>query len=374
MRRRGCVPVGFTVSSSFIYSNSGISMMAVKILPSRETHAECPAKIQQAPVAEILRTEFSVLGTSSEHQRRICERYDNYVQSIVECVKSEWPEGISKVPERELFTFLADVFHSNFKASYSGEKLLSTSVLSNEFNCYSASVLMSDVLARLGKRVSVAITPGHVLLKGDKCVFETTREPGDAVFLNRYLDFRYPFHHEGGMDFLLAVAYGWCATTLIDMSRYEEALELAARSIALNPDDADFWCNHGIALDGLGRRDEAFSSLDRALSLNPKLVEAWNNKGIILDSIGRHEEAMACYDWALKLKPKDADAWNNKGGSLEELGRHEESLACYNKALKLDPEYLDAWNNKGALLEKMGKERQAKKCFKMAEKLERQKK
>ena len=60
--------------------------------------------------------------------------------------------------------------------------------------------------------------------------------------------------------------------------RYDEALVLYQRLVALDADNAQAWSGMGIALYYLGRTDEAVQSVDRALALDPTLEAARVNR------------------------------------------------------------------------------------------------
>ena len=56
-------------------------------------------------------------------------------------------------------------------------------------------------------------------------------------------------------------------------------LEWSNRGIEIDPNRAYGWSNRGSALVDLGKYDEALQSYDRDLQIDPTYVEAWANKG-----------------------------------------------------------------------------------------------
>jgi tetratricopeptide (TPR) repeat protein/2-polyprenyl-3-methyl-5-hydroxy-6-metoxy-1,4-benzoquinol methylase len=132
--------------------------------------------------------------------------------------------------------------------------------------------------------------------------------------------------------------------------RFDVAIKLIAKAIKVNPDEAAFYSNIGLAWLDLKRFDEALLSFDKALALHPRFEEALNNRGVALFELKRLADALLSYDAALALKPGYAEAHNNRGNALLGLDRPEEALASFDKALALRPGYAEAHSNRGNAL------------------------
>jgi tetratricopeptide (TPR) repeat protein len=78
---------------------------------------------------------------------------------------------------------------------------------------------------------------------------------------------------------------------LLDAGKKEEALEVLAKVIETDPENALAWRKLGTALGMLGRYMEALKALRRATDLAPKDITAWHNTKIILDKLGQKKEA-----------------------------------------------------------------------------------
>ena len=63
--------------------------------------------------------------------------------------------------------------------------------------------------------------------------------------------------------------------SLIKDERYEEALKILDKAIALNPDYADAWYSKGLTLLKLGREEEALKVYHKVIKLNPDYARAW---------------------------------------------------------------------------------------------------
>ena len=77
----------------------------------------------------------------------------------------------------------------------------------------------------------------------------------------------------------------WLAMLRLEQQRYNEALELFQRLVALHPDDAATYSNMGIALIFLGRNDEALQRFDQALALDPTLENVRANRETLLETM-----------------------------------------------------------------------------------------
>jgi tetratricopeptide (TPR) repeat protein len=61
---------------------------------------------------------------------------------------------------------------------------------------------------------------------------------------------------------------------LLELERFDEALECYRRAIEMEPENDVYWTNMGVALLELERFDEALEAFNRALMINPKNEDA----------------------------------------------------------------------------------------------------
>jgi len=106
----------------------------------------------------------------------------------------------------------------------------------------------------------------------------------------------------------------------------------------------------GVALAHLGKFNEAISLYDKALAIKPNLVNALNAKGLALDSLGKFNEAIGMYDRALAVDPNNTAALTNKGVTLYHLGRYNEAISLYDKVSTIDPNNTAALTNKNIVI------------------------
>ncbi|MEX1083525.1 MAG: tetratricopeptide repeat-containing glycosyltransferase family protein, partial [Xanthobacteraceae bacterium] len=109
--------------------------------------------------------------------------------------------------------------------------------------------------------------------------------------------------------------------------------------------NADVLNNRGNTLSAMGRYEEALAIYDRALALKPEFADALYNRGQALTWLDRHQEALESYDRSLAINPDNADALTNRGNTLQALNRYEEAVPCFERALALRPDQPEGhWN------------------------------
>jgi tetratricopeptide (TPR) repeat protein len=132
--------------------------------------------------------------------------------------------------------------------------------------------------------------------------------------------------------------------------RFDRALEMTNRALAVDPRSAGTHLMRGHALTQLGRLQEAVDSYDEVIGLKSDLADAYLHRGNVLGEMGRHHEAVASYDGALKLDPGNAQAHNNRGNSLRGLNLHEAAIASYEAAVNIVPHFAEPYFNRGLAL------------------------
>lgn len=156
------------------------------------------------------------------------------------------------------------------------------------------------------------------------------------------------------------------AATHIRLGAPAAALPLLQQVLVAEPDNAEAWCQQGVALGDLERRDDALSSLQRALALAAEHALARYHRGITLNVLRRHEAALADFAWLVQRQPDRAEAWFRQGQTLQALGRHVEAQPAYERALALDDSLAQAWSNLGGIHKDAARPEQAAACYERA--------
>ena len=118
----------------------------------------------------------------------------------------------------------------------------------------------------------------------------------------------------------------------------EFGIELIKRAISINPKEAGYYVNLGIALQALGRSNDAVAAYYKAIKLQPSCVEAFNNLGAAMLCQDRFDEAAVVYREALRINPDHPDAYEGLGIALKHQGHIEESLNAFRKCLQINPD------------------------------------
>lgn len=127
---------------------------------------------------------------------------------------------------------------------------------------------------------------------------------------------------------------GWnnLAGVLRDVSRFDEAIEVARAAIMRMPHEALLWNTVGTILVELADFEQAGIFYREALRLDPKFARAWHNLGYSLHHTGPLDQALDAYDHALSLmsEPRDRiETSHARALCLIALGRLAEGFAGY---------------------------------------------
>ena len=148
------------------------------------------------------------------------------------------------------------------------------------------------------------------------------------------------------------------------------AAERMFRSIALNPNSAEFHSNLGAVLSRAGRLEEAMGVLERAIQLRPQYPEAYDNMGIVLEKQGKTDQAIIAWTKAVEFQPDFVPALTRLAKALVATDRFDEGLERVRKAIELTRDNGDLQNQLGCELRKLGKLEEAVVVFRRAAQLE----
>jgi len=120
--------------------------------------------------------------------------------------------------------------------------------------------------------------------------------------------------------------------------------ELAfSRAIAYEPDNAEFHCNRGVALDSLSRYEEAIYCYQEALFCKPDFFNAMFNLGNAYVSINKPEEARACFGRVVEFNQNFTAAYLCLGEVEKRLRNFPLALASFESAIAIDPGCAEAF-------------------------------
>ena len=89
----------------------------------------------------------------------------------------------------------------------------------------------------------------------------------------------------------------------------------------------------GLALSSIGKNQDAENAFKKSIEINPNYADGWCNLGVIYKDTHQLEKAMDCFNQAIRLKPKFIEAFVNLANTLHELGKYAEAINYCDQAL-----------------------------------------
>jgi len=132
------------------------------------------------------------------------------------------------------------------------------------------------------------------------------------------------------------------ATRLEQQGKFEDALKLLDRAVAIAPNDIGARNALGMCLQQLDRPAEALFHLDMLLNQHPDLAFAHANKGNALISLGSLGRAKQSHLRALELEPGNYSVTAALASIATHRGQHEEARGWAERTLKVAPGFPDA--------------------------------
>jgi tetratricopeptide (TPR) repeat protein len=146
---------------------------------------------------------------------------------------------------------------------------------------------------------------------------------------------------------------------LLQMQRWQEALDAFAKATAQDPDNTVALAGQAKALVHLGRCRDALPLLDRALKREPCNVGFLVDKAVALRNLEQTEEALKLTEQALQLDPDSICALDVCGQVLRQRGEFKDAASRFRRITELDPSLLDAWLDLGDALRQAGRAQEA---------------
>ncbi|MBM3227763.1 tetratricopeptide repeat protein [Candidatus Peribacteria bacterium] len=134
--------------------------------------------------------------------------------------------------------------------------------------------------------------------------------------------------------------------------KYDKALELYGRAIAIRPDFSQAYNNASLIYKEQGDREKAKQWLLEALRIDPENLSALINLASLHLDRGEPDEAIALLNRALEEDPYNVPALSKLGAAYGKKEMYMEGLQAFQKAWRLDP----VMHEQSKALEKMLKE------------------
>ncbi len=135
------------------------------------------------------------------------------------------------------------------------------------------------------------------------------------------------------------------AEKFFDKGDFKESIRLYSQAIELDPQNANYIAQRGVAFFHFGKNEEALYDLDLALKLEPTNPFRYASRAFILSNLNRIDEAISDYKKTIELDPEDSIAYNNLGLLEEKKGYRESAQNNFKKADDLEGIHLRSSNN-----------------------------
>jgi tetratricopeptide (TPR) repeat protein len=144
------------------------------------------------------------------------------------------------------------------------------------------------------------------------------------------------------------------AVSLIDAGRYQEAIHLLDKALALDPSRTGVLFNRAEAHRLAGDFDAARKDLLSELHMEPDSPEVLHALGLLAYEEDDFPGALEFYRKALDKDPLYAPAWNDLGVVAFRSEKYDEAREAFEKATSLDPDFSDAWFNLADTYDELG--------------------
>jgi len=141
-------------------------------------------------------------------------------------------------------------------------------------------------------------------------------------------------------------SYVRLARLLVGERRYDEAIEVVQRGLAVDSQSTDLYNVLGAAYLESGRDADAIAALQRYVDLAPYEANSLDSLGIAYQDMGRYAEAEAAFDHALALKPDFEMSIAHLANVHFQTGRYASAERLYRRYLEVvsaDNELARGW-------------------------------
>jgi predicted O-linked N-acetylglucosamine transferase (SPINDLY family) len=117
-----------------------------------------------------------------------------------------------------------------------------------------------------------------------------------------------------------------------------QAEQFYRQVLRANPDEANALHLLGMVVQHLGRYEEAVDLLHRAIAVAPQAAAFHYNLGWLQKRREKPEEAQASFEQALRLQPAFAEALDGLASALKDQGRVDEAIVFLHRAIAAKPQ------------------------------------
>jgi Flp pilus assembly protein TadD len=142
---------------------------------------------------------------------------------------------------------------------------------------------------------------------------------------------------------------------LVDNKQWPEAIEEWRKTVAIDPDGAEWHYNLAVSLTKNNQEAEALKEYRLACDLNPNKPKWFAELAASQWETGDVAGAIASYRKLLSLDPSNGEAEADLGVALFKQGQSQEGFEHLQKAVEISPDYAEGHNYLGTALQIMGR-------------------
>lgn len=135
--------------------------------------------------------------------------------------------------------------------------------------------------------------------------------------------------------------------TSSEQEQYNKAVKELSRSISLNPDYAEAWCERGWAFFETKKYDPALTDFEKAIAIKNTCSEAYHGRGEVWYAKEEYTKAVADYTKVIELQPYDSLGYNNRGYAWRALKEYDKAIEDFTISIGLDPNSASEYFSRG---------------------------
>src|SRR5262249_12830839 len=116
-------------------------------------------------------------------------------------------------------------------------------------------------------------------------------------------------------------------------------------SLSRQPNNAEIWCDLGVAEHELRRLDAAQAAYERSLAVEPGRLGTLTNWAYLLIDRSEPERALPLLNEIVRRDPSRVTAWVAMGNAYQRTSQLYHAVAAYRAALQLQPGHSEATHN-----------------------------
>ncbi|MFH1025067.1 MAG: glycosyltransferase, partial [Nitrospirota bacterium] len=133
--------------------------------------------------------------------------------------------------------------------------------------------------------------------------------------------------------------YGYEPSVMQSRKKHERGIRIMESYLREHQNDTYMLNKLGESYNSLGRYDEAIAVFKKSIAINPHIAETYKNIGISYFDKGMFDEAMIEFEKSIAINTHIADTHNNLGMAYYVKGLLDKAISEYTKALAIEPDF-----------------------------------